>query len=50
MCRSNIALEDFQMIYEPLVQYLESITPTDGWDENSVIQALWLLKLLINST
>ena len=39
----NIVLEDFQNMYEPLVQCLESITSTDSWDSNIVIQASGLL-------
>ena len=39
----NIVLEDFQKMYEPLLQCLEGITPTDGWDGNSVIQVSGLL-------
>ena len=30
-------MEDFQMIYEPLIQFLKSITSTDGWDGKCVI-------------
>ena len=47
--KSNVT-ENFQKIYEPLAQCLESITSTDGWDDNSVIQASRLLKSITNST
>ena len=46
----NIVLEDFQKIYEPVLQCLESITSTGGWDGNSGIQASGLLKSIANST
>ena len=46
----NNVTEDFQKIYEPLLQCLEIITSTDGWDGNNVIQASELLKSITNST
>ena len=46
----SIVLKDFHKMYEPLLQCLESITTTDGWDGNSVIQASELLKSIANST
>ena len=46
----NIVLEDFQKMYEPLLQCLESITSTGGSDGNSVIQASGLLRSITNST
>ena len=46
----NNVPEDFQKIYEPLLQCLQSITLTNGWDSNSVIQASGLLKSITNST
>ena len=45
-----IVPEDFLKMHEPLLQCLVSITSTDGWDGNSVIQASGLLKSKINST
>ena len=45
-----IVLEDFQKMYEPLLQYLESITSADGWGGNSVIRALGHSKSIANST
>ena len=46
----SIVLEDFHKMYEPFLQCLESITTTDGWDGNSVIQASELLKSIASST
>ena len=48
--KKNILLENFQKMYEPILQSLESITSTDDWDGNSVIQALIILKSIANST
>ena len=48
--KKNIVLKDFQKMYESLLQCLESITSTDGWDGNSVIQASGVLKSITNST
>ena len=48
--KKNILLEDFQKMYEPILQNLESITSTDDRDGNSVIQALIILKSIANST
>ena len=50
MCGEKLVLEAFQKMYQPLLQCLESITSTDGWDGKGVIQASGLLKLLTNST
>ena len=46
----NIVLEDFQNMYEPHLQCLESIKSTDGCDGSSVIQVSGFLKSLRNST
>ena len=43
-------MEDFQKMYEPLLQCLGSITSTVGWDGNSVIQASGFLKSTANPT
>ena len=37
-------------MYEPLLQCLESIKSTDGWDNNSVIQTSGHLKSITNSS
>ena len=43
-------MEDFQMIYESLIQFLKSITSTDGWDGKCVIHASGLWQSITNST
>ena len=50
MAGKNIVLEDFQKIYVTLLQCLESITSTDGWDRNGIVQVSRLLKSITNST
>ena len=50
MARKDIVLEDFQKMYVPLLQFLESITLIDSWDVNRVVQMLTLLKSITNST
>ena len=43
MARKDIVLEDFQKMYVPLLQFLESITLIDSWDVNRIVQMLTLL-------
>ena len=50
MSGENFVLENFQKMYEPLLQCIESITSTDASNSNSFIQASGLLKSKTNYT
>ena len=46
----HVVLEEAQLLYEPILQTLETITSEKGWDRKTVDSAYGLLKNITEST